>query len=385
MHVASPRSEKQSLSPRRIVSAAIAGLLMVALGGGIRSAGAAEAAQTYLGGWDLTLPGGGAGWLGVTEKDGQLHATILWGGGSVLPAESVKVEGDQLLLTRVLAKPQKSTNGKIVKPATTQLITARATGDLLKLTLSELRDGKAAVGKAPVEFSGKRTPPLPPAPDLSKVKFGPPQVLFNGKDLTGWRLTNPHQVNGWSVQDGLLVNRIAQEAGKPHKSFGNLRTEQEFGNFNLTLETRVPKNGNSGVYLHGIYEVQVVDSYGHPLDPHNMGAIYSRICPTVLAEKPAGQWQTLDITLVDRHATVILNGTKIVDNQPLLGCTGGALVGPAPSRTDLFAGRSHGHRVSQHRHPADADAVKKSVVGRSCSGSEPGRVGPDGVGSREAS
>ena len=324
MHVASPRSEKQGLFPRRIVSAAIAGFLLVALCGGLRSAWAAEAAQTFLGGWDLTLPGGAAGWLGVTEKDGQLQATILWGGGSVLPVESVKVEGDQLLLTRVLSKQQKSADGKIVKPAATQLITARATGDLLKLTATDLRDGKAA-GKAPVEFSGKRTPPLPPAPDLSKVKFGPPQALFNGKDLTGWRLTNPKQVNGWSVQDRLLVNRIAQEPGKPHKSFGNLRTEQEFGNFNLTVETRVPKNGNSGVYLHGIYEVQVVDSYGRPLDPHNMGAIYSRVCPTVAAEKPAGQWQTLDITLVDRHATVILNGTKIIDNQPLLGCTGGAL------------------------------------------------------------
>jgi len=56
-----------------------------------------------------------------------------------------------------------------------------------------------------------------------------------------------------------------------------------------------------------------------------MGAVYSRITPTVSAEKPAGQWQALDITLFDRHVTVILNGTTIIDNQPLLGCTGGAL------------------------------------------------------------
>ena len=127
------------------------------------------------------------------------------------------------------------------------------------------------------------------------------------------------------MQDGVLVNSVVQEKGKPHKAFGNLRTEQEFEDFNITLETRVPKDGNSGVYLRGIYEVQVFDSYGQKLDPHNMGAIYSRICPTVAAEKPAGEWQTLDITLVDRHVTVILNGTKIIDNQPLLGCTGGAL------------------------------------------------------------
>jgi hypothetical protein len=56
-----------------------------------------------------------------------------------------------------------------------------------------------------------------------------------------------------------------------------------------------------------------------------MGGIYSRITPMVSAEKPAGQWQSLDITLVDRHVTVKLNGKLIIDNQPLLGCTGGAL------------------------------------------------------------
>ena len=56
-----------------------------------------------------------------------------------------------------------------------------------------------------------------------------------------------------------------------------------------------------------------------------MGAIYGRITPTCAAEKPCGEWQTMDITLVDRHATVILNGKKIIDNQPIIGCTGGAL------------------------------------------------------------
>jgi len=56
-----------------------------------------------------------------------------------------------------------------------------------------------------------------------------------------------------------------------------------------------------------------------------MGAVYSRITPTENACKPAGEWQTYDITLVDRHVTVILNGKKIINNQPLLGCTGGAL------------------------------------------------------------
>ena len=118
------------------------------------------------------------------------------------------------------------------------------------------------------------------------------------------------------------MNRPDKSSGK---HYGNLRTDREFEDFNLKLEVNVPKNGNSGVYLRGIYEVQVSDTYGRSLDPHNMGGLYSRITPTLAAEKPAGEWQTMDLTLVDRHLTVVLNGKTIIDNQPVLGCTGGAL------------------------------------------------------------
>jgi hypothetical protein len=155
---------------------------------------------------------------------------------------------------------------------------------------------------------------------LSKVKYGAPINLFNGKDLTGWHLHEAKADNGWSVQDGLLVNRLA-----PGKHCGNLDTDREFMDFNLTLETRTQKDSNSGIYLRGRYEIQVAETYGKPVNPHNMGALYSRITPSVAAEKPIGEWQTLDITLVKQHVTVILNGQKIIDNQPVLGCTGGAI------------------------------------------------------------
>ena len=148
--------------------------------------------------------------------------------------------------------------------------------------------------------------------------------MFNGENLDWWELTNPEQTNGWSVKNGVLINNPVQE-GRRHVSYGNLRTTEVFEDFNLKLEVNIPEKGNSGVYLRGIYEVQVSDSYGGELDSHNMGAIYSRITPSVSAEKPAGQWQTLNITLLDRHVTVELNGKVIIDNEPLLGCTGGAL------------------------------------------------------------
>lgn len=262
-----------------------------------------KASNPFIANWALTIPGGGAGWLGVHEDNGALKGELLWGGGSVLPVKEIKIEGDSLTVMR---------NAK-------EGFTAKVHGDDLE---AELLSGTKA------KFTGKRTPPLPAAPDLAKVKYGAPISLFNGKDLTGWRLTDPKATSGWSVIDGVLNNNPAQEKGQPHKRYGNLRTDQEFEDFHLTLETNVAKDaghGNSGVYLRGIYEVQILDSFGQPLDSHNMAAIYSRIKPSEAAEKPAGEWQTLDITLVDRHVTVILNGKKIIDNQPLLGCTGGAL------------------------------------------------------------
>ena len=205
----------------------------------------------------------------------------------------------------------------------TETIKATVAGDQMTLTLQRDRGDGKDLGQA--SFTGNRIPPLPLPPDLSKIKFGDPVQLFNGENFDGWKLLESEAANGWFVKNGVLTNDPKQEEGEPRKKYGNLRTVQEFEDFDLKLETNVPPGSNSGIYLRGIYEIQVVDSFGKELDSHNMGAIYSRICPTEAAEKPAGQWQTLDITLVDRHVTVILNGKRIIDNQPLLGCTGGAL------------------------------------------------------------
>jgi regulation of enolase protein 1 (concanavalin A-like superfamily) len=280
---------------------------------------AAEAANPYIGRWALTIPGGGAGWLGVVQVNGQLKASILWGGGSVVPVSRARMDGDALKLER--DQKVKRRDGKV--DVITEKIIAKISGDELSLTqIRPRRDGK---GDNRSDFTGKRIPPLPPKPDLSKAKYGKPVKLFNGTNLDGWKLTNPRQTNGWSVEDGVLVNNPKQTEGEPHISYGNLCTEAEFEDFNLKLEVNVGERNNSGVYLRGIYEIQVSDAYGKTLDSHNMGGVYSRITPIVSAEKPAGQWQTLDMTLLDRHVTVKLNGKMIIDNQPLLGCTGGAL------------------------------------------------------------
>lgn len=297
--------------------------LCIALAIAMQSAGtprAVAAENSFIGHWALTIPGGGAGWLGIEKKaNGKLQGSILWGGGSVVPVTTVRVDGDTLIVTRVQQRPRRGAKKASVD---TEVIKATLDGNLMKLTTQhETADGKV---RGQASFTGKRIPPLPAAPNMSDVKFGAPITLFNGKDLSGWKVMNTNVPNGWSVHDGILTNVAKQEPGK-HTSYANLRTDADFEDFNIKLEMRVPEGGNSGVYLRGIYEVQVADTFGRDRDPHNMGAVYSRITPSVSAEKPAGQWQTLDITLVDRHVTVILNGKKIIDNQPLLGCTGGAL------------------------------------------------------------
>lgn len=278
----------------------------------------------FIGRWALTIPGGGAGWLGVTREAGYYDASILWGGGSVVPVSSVFFTDDSMYVTRVREVRRRDGGGKVIRTQQfTEALIAHVQGDQIWFTRYNPRDNGEGISQE--EFSGNRIPPLPPRPDLSQVKFANPIELFNGRNLDGWRLTSRGQRNGWSAENGLLINQPVQQDGAPRLSYGNLRTDRDFEDFQLSLDVNVPPDGNSGVYLRGIYEIQISDSHGKPLNSHHMGAVYSRIAPTVSAEKPAGEWQSMQMTLVDRHITVVLNGTTIIDNQPLLGCTGGAL------------------------------------------------------------
>ncbi len=311
----------------------------------------------FLGQWTIDIQGGSVGWLEVRQENNYLDGDILWGGGSVLPVSDMFIANNHVLVVqRSNNVTRKVDENKI--PLKTQVVTEWLEivkkGDKIDGILLTPRNNGTGVDTS--KFSGTKLPAPPPAPDLAKVKFGSPVTLFNGKDLTGWRLVDEKQKNGFSVVDGILTNDPAQVEGQPHISYGNLRTDQKFEDFNLKLEVNVPVDGNSGIYLRGMYEVQVSDSYKKGLDSHNMGAIYSRICPVVSAEKPAGTWQTIDITLCDRHATVILNGTKIIDNQPIYGPTGGAI------QSDVFAAGpiylQGDHRAVQYRNIVLTPIVK---------------------------
>ena len=276
----------------------------------------ADAATPFIAHWALILPGGGAGWLGVErEQGGSLKSSMLWGGGSPYTLTSTKLRDDTLVLTRV-RKDHKT------KKTTTEVYEGKVEGSFIKIERKIIDDqGKL---KNHVKFNGKKIPPHGKQPDLKTLKFGEPIKLLNGKDMSGWKAMNAKAPNCWSVKDDILSNSVMGPDGKK-KHGTNIRTEKVFKDFRLTTEVRVPEHGNSGIYLRGIYEIQVAESYGKPADCHHLGALYGRITPSTAAERKAGEWQTLDITLCERYVTVILNGKIIIDNQPAMGCTGGAM------------------------------------------------------------
>ena len=279
----------------------------------------------------------------MRQEKGYLDGDLLWIGGSVLPVADVFFNGtDKLIVTQndIVVRTKDEKEQPLRSQTLTSWLEVERSGDKIKgYKLQPKGDGTGVDSAA---FTGTKLIAPPPAPDLSKLKFGKPVELFNGKDLTGWKLTEEKLKNGFYVADGILANNPAQTEGQPHIQYGNLRTVDVFNDFNLKLEVNVPAGSNSGVYLRGLYEIQVLDSYKKELDPHNMGAVYSRIKPVVAAEKPAGTWQTLDITLCERHITVILNGVKIIDNQPVYGPTGGAIISDVNSPGPIYLQGDHG-------------------------------------------
>lgn len=179
-----------------------------------------------------------------------------------------------------------------------------------------LKDGK--ISGTILSSMGDRQPFTgTPAPSLvrsKKPEWGQPIRIFNGKDLSGWFSDRPD--NQWVVKDGILSSP---------QSGANLITKEKFNDFKLHIEFRYPKFSNSGIYLRGRYEVQVQDDIGQ--EPSNVlfAGIYGFLTPNQMAAKPAGDWQSFDITIVGRIVTVIANGKPVIVEQIIPGITGGAL------------------------------------------------------------
>jgi len=172
--------------------------------------------------------------------------------------------------------------------------------------------------------------PEPPVVDPGPVG-GPPAdalVLFDGKDLSKWKNQSGGEPR-WRVENG-----YAEVNGT-----GNIVTKEEFADVQLHVEWATPAEvkgegqgrGNSGVYLQGRYEIQVLDSYNSKTYPNGQaGAFYLNAAPLVNVSRKPGEWQVYDIIFHPPSAgtdgklqpgsfTVLHNGVLVQDHVPVKG------------------------------------------------------------------
>lgn len=163
----------------------------------------------------------------------------------------------------------------------------------------------------PLLWVGERAPVLPERDD-GTWREGRRVDLFDGSGIEGWHTLRPGREEGWYVEGGVLKNRRRADL---------LVSDARFWNFRLQIEYLVHAGMNGGIGLRGRYEIQLLDDHDMPASDHGNGALYGRIAPSVNASKPAGEWQTLDIRLVGREVTVILNGVRAIDRGVVDGFT----------------------------------------------------------------
>jgi hypothetical protein len=190
-----------------------------------------------------------------------------------------------------------------------------------------------------------------------------PAKPFNAKDLTGWKCRGDAAKSQWVVGAAKLdpdnPTKLAVEEGGNeliNKSRGvDLYSEQKFGDCLLTIEVMVPKGSNSGIYLMGNYEIQVLDSFGkdNNAGPGDMGGIYGAAAPKNPKYKAPGEWQKFEIHFVApkfedgkkvanaRFVKMVLNGVTIHENVEVKGVTGGAMSAEAATGPLMFQG-DHG-------------------------------------------
>ena len=162
--------------------------------------------------------------------------------------------------------------------------------------------------------------------------------LFNGKDTTGWHLRRKDGHNSWSIDDSVLKNTVnAGEHGT------DLVTDKKFWNFTVRYEFQVPDNSNSGFYLRGRHEIQILGDFksGKAAKGGN-GAIYNHTAPSEFASKPGDEWQTAEATIIGNKITVTLNGKKIHDNVECNKATGSEIDNKVTESGPIFLQGDHG-------------------------------------------
>ena len=159
------------------------------------------------------------------------------------------------------------------------------------------------------------------------------KVLFDGKDLSQWKSANKNEPAKWTVADGAFTVL---------KGTGDIETKDVFDDYQLHIEFRTPAEvkgngqgrGNSGIFMQGVYELQVLDSYNNSTYSNgSAGSIYKKTMPLVNASRKPGEWQTYDIAytapkfnkdsmpITPAYITVFHNGVLIQNHTPIIGTT----------------------------------------------------------------
>lgn len=191
--------------------------------------------------------------------------------------------------------------------------------------------------------------------------------LFNGKNLEGWSMKGDKSKSTWTVgvakldeKDNTRLVVVDAKPGTPAELVNpekgvDLYTTEKFGDATISLELMIPKGSNSGVYVMGEYEVQILDSYGkEEVGPGDLGGLYSTAAPRKNASKKPGEWQTLEMVFEApkfegdkkvsnaKFVKVVLNGETIHENVEMKGPTPSGLTGKESATGPILFQGDHG-------------------------------------------
>ncbi len=256
--------------------------------------------EKIIGRWDMTIQEANGGqypsWFEISGESGKLAGRFVGRVGSQRPIKTIEFANGHLTFSLPIQYERHKSDLKFE---------ANLVGGRLKGSTFDPNG-------ATLKWTAVRAPTL----ERKSSRIGKPITLFNGRDLTGWKVRDAKKADAWRVVDGVMENT-------PRGT--DIITEQKFTDFILHIEFKMVEKSNSGVYLRGRYEVQIEDNFGMEPESHRIGGIYGFISPRSNPSKKAGEWQSFDITLIGRKVTVVLNDKPIIGIIEIPGITGGAL------------------------------------------------------------
>ena len=286
----------------------------------------AQQANPFLGQWNITGVAPDTSyvyWLELKEDGGKLTSLFLNRTSHPVPLPVVKIENGELIF---------QAGGTAEKPTGPEYHAKDVDGKLVgsHTLVPRVPPAGAPAPTTPppaprtINWVGVRPPVWPAFNANGKHEYGTPVVLYDemmkGSDpATLFDVQNTRNPINWLVEDGLLTNKAP--------GGNNIISKQKFGDFKVLVEYKLEPKSNSGIYLRGRYELQVLDDINDTTTEKYLtqAAIYGRRAPDVLASKVPGEWQVMEAVMVANKVTVTLNGKTVHNNQPVVGITGGAL------------------------------------------------------------